>query len=308
MTISKIKKHDYQQLIELLQSTMRPNDWTVSIDEEYPLLFTDLSSAHSYGVYEKEEIVAHLNYFPRALINANKEIIGKVALIANVASSEKHRSQGHIRKLLSHLESKAKDDNMDAFILWSDLSSFYQKLNYQSLGKEWLYEFEKQNYQANFDSHWEFEILSEAILEEPILSEILTLRPTTPFSVARTAEEFKKLLQIPHCTLVLTKLRGEVLAYCVMGKGLDMLGVIHEWGAKDCETLNFCLNGLIERFYPEKLRLLSPYFIDQAWLDLFDSYASKRELMDMAWFKVFPWSNLNPEVFEKCFIWGLDSI
>lgn len=308
MNISKVKTRDFTKLIELLQETMRPKDWNISIDHEYPLLFQDQSTEFSYAVYDHDRLIAHLNYFPRLICDASGKVIGKIALIANVASSPEYRKQGLIKKLFSHLEEKAEQENIDAFILWSDLAPFYQKLDYRSLGKEWLYEFQKQDYPRKFDDSLEIEILSEAILEEPVLSEILALRPTTPYSLKRNAEEFKRLLQIPYCTLALGKHKGQIRSYCVLGKGMDMLGVIHEWGADSTESLDFCIHELIGRFHPESIRLLSPYFIEKKWLELFDSYASNRQLMDMAWCKIFEWSRIEKKALEECFIWGLDSI
>jgi hypothetical protein len=136
----------------------------------------------------------------------------------------------------------------------------------------------------------------------------MKLRPPVSATIQRSQAEFSCLLNIPNCEVCLLTEEGTPCAYAIIGKGYDMMGVVHEWGAEDPARLQHCLSAISTNLQLTELYLLTPYYIDEPWLTLFRSMAKEELRLDMALVKPLRSEWQDQLAISEGFIWGLDSI
>ena len=244
----------------LLQTTLRPQElWNgappFAIEDEYPIVLSENNSRYSYCLFDEQDfLVSHANLWPRSVItwcNATNSsgigtscaglasTLGQIGLIGNVATHPSHQGLGYSSKLLAHLEKVAIEMNLKALVLWSDLTSFYQKQGYRSLGWEWRYEAPEagrlKTAPALALSGCRIQLVTD--YTQVNLEYLQSLRPRSGPTLERSTEDFARLLSIPATELFTFKPDGltaasshEILGYGIVGKGADMAGYVHEWG------------------------------------------------------------------------------
>ena len=151
-------------------------------------------------------------------------------------------------------------------------------------------------------------IETESITEN-ICADLLKSRFAPSATLERSSEEFYKLLQIPYTDLFVEE--GAYEAYGVVGKGADMGGVIHEWGASSKEQLLQLVNNVAAAYDFEEVILLAPANLPPGWADFLSEYSNNVEDHPMALMKSMGGPNSDSEMLNSIasgFIWGLDSI
>ncbi|MFW7379367.1 MAG: GNAT family N-acetyltransferase [Oligoflexus sp.] len=297
-----------QQRNRLLQQTLRPTNLPFSIQTEYPIVLDTKNNQLSHGLIIDDKLIAHANLWPRNLIDSRGHTISRVGLVGNVATHPEWQGRGLMAKLFQYLEAVAQDQGLEALILWSDLVQFYQKLGFQSLGEEWLFQFSNELGNTRTPSNISLDFPVQRSLNHEELQKLLRLRPEVPTTLERSPVEFAQLLEIPSCDLCLLTVDGEVQAYTILGKGYDMMGVVHEWGSESADFLEVCLGHILQFHQFDKIYLLSPYYIAENWLSFYHSKAISKQKLAMALVKPLSISWKHRELAERGFIWGLDSI
>lgn len=296
---TRLTTEQHSQRSQLLQESMREEN-LYPIELEYPLAFANPENSVT-GIIDSKP-VTHANILFRNLVNASGQN-WKVALIGNVATQQSYRGQGLQRELFNHLEQKAVIEHADALILWSDLIPFYQKLGFREFGSEIRFQ-------------WSRRILGDrnpmvlsATTAQPLpgkaLRDLLSLRPNSLPTITRTESDFQALLTIPETTLIRGfDGKGELSAWAISGKGCDMRGVAHEWGAKTIADLDLFFSSLCEALQGQSFMILAPRYLDQQFLKCLENGSLSSSYHSMAMLKQLS-ENTIP---EDAFIWGLDSI
>ncbi len=215
---------DLNRVLTFLKQKLRPQvDW--SINNEYPIAFSNFNINNIKFIESEGKILSHalLKY----LMIKTPAGIFKVAIIGSVVTDEQHQGKGLAKKLISELVEKAKQDQCELCILWSDLHDFYYKLGFELAGSEEHLTIENSsstNYQI--ESEWRFsddpKINPESI--QKIFSKHLV-------GSVRSNNEIKAYLQIPNSNIYsLWGQNNELLAYAIEGRGVDLGNVVHEWG------------------------------------------------------------------------------
>lgn len=125
MTIIKnVSTQDLAQRNQLLQNCLRPEPLPYPIQSEYPIVLNPDCHDYSHCLYDEDRVIAHANLWPRYLVDDKGRTVAKIGLIGNVATNDEYRGRGIMSKLLTYLESKAILADMQALVLWSDLSKF----------------------------------------------------------------------------------------------------------------------------------------------------------------------------------------
>lgn len=292
----------YRERNALLQKTLRTSENEFSIQEEYPIVLSkELGQKFSYCLMHEDKIVCHANLWPRKIISPNQIDIG---LIGNVATDPDFQKRGLMQELFIHIEKEAQNQGLKALVLWSDLQLFYQKLGFQSLSQEVRFHFNLSSLQ-DFPSGPAPFFLVESPSEESVdFESLLSLRPNC-VTLNRSAKEFEKLLQIPSTHLFVLVDENKYLAYFVLGKGADMAGVIHEWGALSPKYLVQAAEHVLTLSGWPEVILLAPDNISKEFEENLNLFSLKKEKHPMALYKPLgedQLRQLNP------FIWGLDSI
>jgi GNAT superfamily N-acetyltransferase len=296
---------EFQNRDQLLLGSLADSKLEWSFTSEYPLILSPDYSQHSWCAYEGPELVAHLNLWPRALIHQSGSKHIPVALIGNVATHPHHRNKGHMLKLMQHTEKIASSYDLQAMILWSDLFEFYQKLGFRSIGRETRFTFLKS------DRHISDELMycDPQRLSDYQLESMLELRLKQPWTMSRSIQEFRTLLGIPDAHLFLKTVGARIHSWYLMGKGRDMQGVIHEWGAKDFNDVIGSIQSILDRTQLPQVILLTPHNIPRKWQVTFALHAIKTEQHPMALAKAIgPRGNVALNAIANSFLWGLDSI
>jgi hypothetical protein len=217
------------------------------------------------------------------------------------------QGRGHMRELLSKLEDIAKKQNLDALVLWSDLDQFYHKLGYESVGQELHLGYPKNDNKRVNSKSFPGEFRLNGDLREGELERMISLRPNIPLTLARSTLEFQKLLTIPWLDCFRIYRDGLLVGSALIGKGYDMVGVIHEWGATDVDTMMNLIDHIAKTLPFEALMLLVPESIESSWKAVLVKHSESYEKHPMALVKYLN-TKEKREDYSSLFIWGLDSI
>lgn len=222
---------EFDHLLKFLDSTLRPQV-TWSLKEEYPTALTGKNLHNSRVITENGEVVAHALIKP--LIMKTPTAILKIAGIGSVVTNPEHRQKGHSSKIIASCLEEAVSQNCELAILWTDQYDFYRKFGFELCGFEPSYFIEKpigsseNTLQHRFlvGKHVAPEAIHRLYLKHPIASQ-------------RSLEDIKSFLQIPQ-TQVYTAWdsSGQLAAFAVEGKGLDLPGYLHEWGGETPALIN----------------------------------------------------------------------
>jgi len=297
--ISQLTPDQEHQRQKLLQESMR-SDNLYDIALEYPIVFSKPEFSVT-GILDDQPII-HANMFFREFSKSSSQNF-KVGLIGNVATLERYRGQGFQRKLFSYLEQKALQEHADALILWSDLVTFYQKLGFREFGSEIRFQWSAGGL-AGYPP-LELLYLTAAPIPENELSSLMAMRPDSILTLNRSAGEFQTLLSIPETMLI----KGfdpnkNLKAWAITGKGADMKGVFHEWGARTPRDLTRLFSSISQSAGGAEFMILSPQKLDADWFQALKCGSPNFTLHPMALIKQLSTN----EVPEDLFIWGLDSI
>jgi len=290
----------------LLQISMRSEPLPYSIDREYPIVLNPSNYSLSYCGLLDKKVIAHANLWPRDLEIQQTQI--KVGLVGNVASHNQHRGQGHIKTLLTHLTNEAIKNQWAALILWSDLTQFYQKLGFSSVGSEYRFTLTEDQIDRLEGSGRQFIPTDSKTLTKQQLNHLITIRHKTPGTLSRTFEEFSQLLTIPECHLFCQYNGDEITGFIIVGKGYDMGGVIHEWGCIGVNDIQQAAFDARLKLDLPFIMLLSPVTIEKTWVDALFKLGATIEKHPMALLKILDEKTVSHGLFDKSFIWGLDSI
>ena len=286
----------------LLQTCLRPDPLPFTIEREYPIALAPENARFSYCMKDGERFCSHANLWPRDVVDAQGRELFRLGLVGNVATDPELQGKGYMRILLSSLEKLALEQGLAVLVLWSDLETFYHKLGYTSVGSEWHFHFLPRAY----PSRLQLEEWDPNVLTDPMLHHCLALRYPLPAQLKRDITEYRKLLGIPWLNLFVALEDRQLKAYAFMGKGYDMMGVVHEWGAQHPQDLLSLLHYAGLQYQYEQVMLLAPGSLDEGWQKGFEAQAHASEKVPMAWAKTL--SAERPSSLDQLFIWGLDSI
>jgi hypothetical protein len=184
-------------------------------------------------ITEQKKVLSHAVLKP--LIIKTPLCVLKVGAIGSVVTDETCRNQGLSRQIIENCLEEARKQDCDIAVLWTNLYDFYRKLNFELAGSEVSIVIE-QEFAAPDSAGLKFvkgtQISAEAIHR---------LYSQHTVTSVRSIEDIRKFLRIPQ-TQVYTAWdnQGQLLAYAIEGKGIDLGGYIHEWGGK--------VSGLIALF------------------------------------------------------------
>lgn len=302
----------YSQRNDLLQESLREPNSEFLISEEYPIVLTKDQSEYSFGITIPEKksssrLVAHANLWPRVVVNQSKEPITKIGLVGNVATDESFRGQGIMQLLLEKIKAYAREQSLSMLILWSDLIDFYKKLGFTPFGQESRFYLDYRNFESDYDRQTS-EIMTASHLTKNEISSLMNLRCQSRYTIERSSEEFQLLLSIPDTTLIVMRVGDHISGYGILGKGYDMIGVIHEWGATSPSILKKIIAHAFRRTGFSQLVLLTPQPAPLKIKNVLRSWAF--EEVDHHLGLCCDLSGKGTECFnsEELFIWGLDSI
>lgn len=287
---------------DLLQRTMRPQPALFSILKEYPIVLDNARNEFSLCFSKDNRVYAHANLWPRSVISSTGQKITTIGLVGNVATDPQYQGQGIMTKLMERLLQIATDQGLSHLLLWSDLSSFYQKRGFTSLGREERLFIERQAIEPFVDKS-RFAVIDPNSCRDKDLLQFLEERPKTALTLERTPEEFRQQLSIPGTHLIFDT--QSCRSFAVLGKGYDMGGIIHEWGMHAKEGFLPLVAWTCWQFNLPEIGILIPGDIAPRWNEELSKFAHKKEQWPMALCKTLKDAKVD---LSQLFVWGLDAI
>lgn len=312
MEIVSFSNNLLKQRSVLLQKSLRPNCNSYPIESEYPIVLSEKNPQFSYCVTKSDQelsaprLIAHANLWPRIIAEKTTQFEYPIALVGNVATEPSHRGRGVMSSLFSELWNKALQLGCHGLILWSDLLEFYRKLGFFPCGKEYRICFSRKKL-MNFSFDIDYRVPSNESLSFETLNEMMRLRLSCGGTIKRSPYEFKDLLKIPDTVVVASYHREELQSYFILGKGNDMVAVVHEWGARSPDIVIGAMKFIVEATNWDMIWLLSPTNLSPQWVSAFNPYIKSFETHPLALAR-FKADSPVSELMQESFIWGLDSI
>lgn len=215
------RETELPQVLDFLNKKLR-NEASWSIAAEYPTAFSSNNLHNMRIIADEGHVLSHAVLKP--LIIKSPHVIYKVGAIGSVVTDDQHRGQGLSTQVMTDCLKSAAEQSCDIAILWTDLFDFYRRMGFELAGSEISFVVEE-----NFDVppiNLRFSTDSKVAPDA-----IYRLYSSHSVNSVRTIEETRKFLSIPQ-TKVYTawEPNGQLAAYAIEGKGVDLGGYIHEWG------------------------------------------------------------------------------
>jgi N-acetylglutamate synthase-like GNAT family acetyltransferase len=228
------QNNELPEVISFLDTNMR-KDQTWSVREEYPLAF-DPQNSHNIRILRDEDgIVSHAVLKPT--IMKTPYAVFNVCMIGSVITDPRLRNQGLSTQVVEDCIDQAIAMKSDVVVLWTDLFDFYKKFGFELAGTE-------VSLIINKTFKPEKRRNDIKIMESPKVDPQALLRLYNLHSITsqRTVNDIKKYLQIPNSRVFTAwNKKGQMEAYAIEGKGVDLQGYIHEWGGNTSALVEiFC--------------------------------------------------------------------
>lgn len=294
--------------LQLLQSSLRDTHYNYSIVQEYPIVLNPDNREFSFCMTDSSHnLVAHLNLWPRELVNIQSKTPCFVGLVGNVATAPTCRGRGLMKEFFETLWKRMIATNIEALILWSDLLLFYHKLGFDPCGREHRFFYKSQNRPVT--KGIQIRSVKGQRFTMELNQQLQILRNDRGPYLKREYHEFKALLNIPDTVLLVANYTesDEPVAYVIVGKGADMIGVVHEWGARKTSYLFEIFDHILDLTSWPQLCLLAPYNIDSMTKKELEKRSCSHEQHSMALIKERKNGRVR-KLLETGFLWGLDSI
>jgi GNAT superfamily N-acetyltransferase len=296
----------FQHRNQLLQECLRPDPLPFPIEQEYPIVLAPEGQSYSYCHDVQNQLCSHANLWPRKVISALGQDPFLIGLVGNVATDPRFRGHGHMRSLLTAVEDIARQKQMQALFLWSDLTSFYQKLGYMSVGQEYHFHFLETRSPGKLRTSARLIQMDLRTITDETLAQLQALKPKLSVALERSLAEFRRMLEIPWVSLYIAYEAADMVGFALMGKGYDMMGVIHEWGCTDAAYLLDLVHFVRRDQELPQCMLLTPGELPASWHQAILAQASAVETVPMALMKIL--REGKEKELNQLFIWGLDSI
>lgn len=221
--------NEWPELVSFLDTTLR-NGSTWSITNEYPTALNTHNLHNIRVIADNNKIVSHALVKP--IILKSPHIIYKLGAIGSVVTNPDYRHQGLSSQIIEACLGLAKEQSCDLAILWTDLFDFYNKFGFELSGYEYSFIIDRplMTTEANLRFSSDSKIAAESIQR---------LYSNHTVASVRTLEEFKKFLTIPNTKIYTAwDQQGQLAAYAIEGKGVDLTGYIHEWGGSVSSLLS----------------------------------------------------------------------
>lgn len=193
-----------------------------SIAAEYPTAFHPSNIHNMRIIAEGSRLLSHAVLKP--LIIKSPQVIFKVGAIGSVVTDEEARGQGFSTTIIKECIESARAQNCDVTILWTNLYDFYRKFGFELAGSEISFVIEENfttaDHQLRFSA--DYRVSPETIHR---------LYSSHTVSTVRSLDETRRFMSIPNTKIYTAwEPTGQLAAYAIEGKGVDLKGYIHEWG------------------------------------------------------------------------------
>lgn len=258
------------------------------VSRDFPLLYSSNNFQRLIAAGEGGKMEAHAGFYPSILKVENIGI--RVAGIGGVFTDPKAQGKGYASKLVEECCARAKKEGAALAFLWTDKHEFYRRLGFELVGRQWSIHLSLSRADVLEDlarkdgSRRAFDFREGA--DTSFLLKSFSLFENYTIGNKRRIDEHNAYLTSKGCR-VFGAWEGENLAaYCVLGKGLDLEGYVHEW-AGDEGALHALLAHCLKTMKRD-LVVLSPQFMPEecSWIYTLDENGFAMDAGYMAMVKI----------------------
>jgi len=202
------KPEKIEECLELITHSFNyPDDY--SYKEDFALLVDQSNHGNCYFIEQEGVVVATLFTLPRQLLYKDLQL--PVLFLGGISVKDENRGGGLFRSLLETVS--LLNSNFALFLLWSDLSSLYEKFSFHEFG---LIEEVRTNPSqtlkpGNKANENQLRALYNDLSEDFLIPQ-------------RSSKEWQLLLSSPSIEF----LQDETGSSYFVGKGFDLQGICHE--------------------------------------------------------------------------------
>ena len=223
---------DFAALENFLDSEF---DGRSGIAREFPLLVGDRNPGRSLVLRERAAIVSHAAWRPLQIRAGARRI--SAAGIGLVTTAAGWRGRGLAAQVVAACVEAAAGEGAELALLFGTPSPLYERAGFVLAGRERVLRVE-----PGTDA------------KEPGIrcggpqdaARLLPLLEEHALRVSRGVEEFQIQLGIANTELYVLEQDERLAAYCVLGKGRDLGGVIHEWAGSP-QALESLIRGVVSQ-------------------------------------------------------------
>ncbi|MFZ8933506.1 MAG: GNAT family N-acetyltransferase [Bacteriovoracaceae bacterium] len=225
--ITNLEESPYyrDQVIELIESSFGYSEKNSFIVDFYPLMNTK-NQCNNHILIEDNKVIAHIGLSFRYITQMGFRT--PVSLLGGICSCPSIRGKGIFSSFFKRIIENHKA-NISYFILWGNLTSFYERFDFYEAGKsiqtkapgplsrDILKTYNKVSFSAISDRQWDD---IKSLYEQK--SEVIKFH--------RSEQDWENITHIKSADLYLYEVENKVVSYFIKNKGQDLENLIHEYG------------------------------------------------------------------------------
>ncbi len=237
----------FPETAALIERAMHPGA-AVTPSATFPLLLGPGSRALRYAALSRGRVVSHAAALPATFVT--EDIRLPVALVGGVVTDAAEAGRGHATRVLRALLAEIDRRGIRVSILWTDREPFYARFGFVRAGLEILHVIGA----ADLDGIPERPVRRLAPEDLPAVAAI---HDREPARLLRSADDWRVLAGIPACDGWILDGPDGPASYAFVGRGIDLQGVLHEWGGDDASFLALA-RGILRATGRPEIVVMSP--------------------------------------------------
>ncbi len=263
-----IHPHELEEVISMVSDEFSyPNGEKISRD--FPLLFSMSNHKHLWVHASEEDTTSNIyshsgSFFTQMYIDGFSLPVGG---IGGVVARKNKQGKGLATDLVEKCIQDLRKQGAALAFLWTGNFDFYRRLGFDLVGRQWfihllkerrylLLRMAKKLAEEQGKSLEDWTILDSFEAKRCVMKEGKALLDQHSLRVERDLEQFSKLLSLPKSRVLGSQYRGNLDAYLVIDKGIDLKDHIHEWAGDTVPLLLLMAKALEEG----SLTFISPQF------------------------------------------------
>ena len=268
------------------------------VDRDFPLFFAPDNADHLWVARENNteegKILSHAgSFFTHLYIDGIRVPVGGIGGVSTLPEAQ---GKGCARRLVQQCEDDLSAQGAALAFLWSGEHEFFRQQGYELVGRQWSIPVTRERINILQQAAAERTAQQQQELADIELStdrklvqqQGLALQQQYPLRVDRSKDQHQTLLASEGANVYSAKRNGELLAYLVVGKGVDLPGHVHEWAGNEAALLlllahaleaeNSDLVVLAPQFTPEEAHFI--YTLEDLGLQTQPGYMALVKILD----------------------------
>jgi hypothetical protein len=159
-----------------------------------------------------------------------------MGVIGAVCTSERERGKGLAKKAIELILEEGKKLNVSAYFLWTAQPEVYEKFGFKEFSKQHRIELSEIKLESK---------IPLVSIKEGLTPKVFELCCQRKMGFEMFPDDLAWMRRHLHTKWVWLEQSGQVIAYAAIGRGIDLQGIIHDFGGESdaLETLFFLIKN-----------------------------------------------------------------